>query len=163
MKSKTEALQAALSSLPHQVVNEAQLSISEEEGSATYKQKLDVVKEQEEMIADELEEESVLFYFSNNFQIHEEADKKEAEKKKQVAEKEGERKEAGKGEATKQEPPTEAKEEVVATPHIPAQMKEMIEAKSPLDSEFTSKMIKEVQKEDVEGTLSEEELKVCSV
>jgi LETM1 and EF-hand domain-containing protein 1 len=59
LKTKAEALQAALSSLPHQVINEAQLKISENEGSATYKQKLDVLKEQEEMIADELEEDSV--------------------------------------------------------------------------------------------------------
>jgi LETM1 and EF-hand domain-containing protein 1, mitochondrial len=59
LKTKAEALQATLSSLPHQVVNEAQLKISEAEGSATYKQKLDVLKEQEEMIADELEEDAV--------------------------------------------------------------------------------------------------------
>jgi LETM1 and EF-hand domain-containing protein 1, mitochondrial len=56
---KAEALQATLSSLPHQVVNEAQLKISEREGVATYKQKLEVLKEQEEMIADELEQEMV--------------------------------------------------------------------------------------------------------
>lgn len=61
LKTRAEALQATLSSLPHQVVNEAQLKILEAEGSATYKQKLDVLKEQEEMIADELEEDAVLY------------------------------------------------------------------------------------------------------
>ncbi|RKO82768.1 LETM1-like protein-domain-containing protein [Blyttiomyces helicus] len=59
LKGKAEALQATLSALPHQAVNEAQLRISEAEGSATYKQKLDVLKEQEELIADELEQEEV--------------------------------------------------------------------------------------------------------
>ncbi|KAJ3303156.1 hypothetical protein HDV03_004144 [Kappamyces sp. JEL0829] len=58
LEGKAEALQATLSSLPHQVVNEAQLKISEEEGVATYKQKLDVLKEQEELIADELEQDA---------------------------------------------------------------------------------------------------------
>lgn len=58
---KAQALQATLSSLPHQVVNEAQLKISEQEGVATYKQKLDVLKEQEELIADELEQDAVCF------------------------------------------------------------------------------------------------------
>ena len=59
LDGKAEALQATLSSLPQQVVNEAQLTISEREGVATYKQKLDVLKEQEEMIADELEQDMV--------------------------------------------------------------------------------------------------------
>jgi LETM1 and EF-hand domain-containing protein 1, mitochondrial len=57
LDSKASALQATLSSLPHQVINEASLKVSEQEGVATYKQKLDVLKEQEEMIADELEEQ----------------------------------------------------------------------------------------------------------
>ena len=52
LKSKAEALQATLTALPHQVINEAQLLVSEKEGVATYKQKLEVLKEQEELIAD---------------------------------------------------------------------------------------------------------------
>lgn len=59
LKGNAEALQATLSSLPHQVVNEAQLKISEAEGSATYKQRLSVLQEQEELIQDELEQEAV--------------------------------------------------------------------------------------------------------
>ncbi|KAJ3023420.1 hypothetical protein HKX48_003337 [Thoreauomyces humboldtii] len=60
LKGNAEALQATLSSLPHQVVNEAQLSISEAEGSATYKQRLSVLQEQEELIQDELEQEAAI-------------------------------------------------------------------------------------------------------
>ena len=55
----TDALEAALHSLPHQVVNETALGIAEAEGRATYKQKLDVLKEQEELIEDESEQEEV--------------------------------------------------------------------------------------------------------
>ena len=61
LKGNAEALKATLSSLPHQVVNEAQLRLSEAEGSATYKQKLAVLQEQEELIADELEQEAVSY------------------------------------------------------------------------------------------------------
>ena len=60
LESTAEALQATLTSLPHQVINEASLKASETQGVATAKQKLDVLKEQEELIADELEEEEVL-------------------------------------------------------------------------------------------------------
>lgn len=58
-KTSAEALQATLSSLPDSVVNEAVLKMSELEGSATYKQRLDVIEQQEELIADELEQEAV--------------------------------------------------------------------------------------------------------
>jgi len=55
--SHEEALQATLSSLPDQVLNEAVLKMAEASASATYKQKLDVLEQQEELIADELEQE----------------------------------------------------------------------------------------------------------
>ena len=58
LKDSTDALKATLSSLPHQLINEAQLKVSEAQGLATYKQKLDVLKEQEELIEDELEQEA---------------------------------------------------------------------------------------------------------
>lgn len=58
LKGSTDALKATLSSLPHQLINEAQLKVSEAQGVATYKQKLDVLKEQEELIEDELEQEA---------------------------------------------------------------------------------------------------------
>ncbi|KAJ3260650.1 hypothetical protein HK103_000260 [Boothiomyces macroporosus] len=59
LESKAEALQATLSSLPQTVVNETQLKVSEQEGVATYKQKLEVIKEQEELIAEELEQDAL--------------------------------------------------------------------------------------------------------
>ncbi|KAJ3313718.1 hypothetical protein HDU76_002583, partial [Blyttiomyces sp. JEL0837] len=58
LKGSAEALQATLSALPDQVVNEAQLKISEVAGTATYQQKLNVLQQQEELIADELEQEA---------------------------------------------------------------------------------------------------------
>ncbi|KAI8847845.1 LETM1-like protein-domain-containing protein [Chytridium lagenaria] len=58
LKGSAEALQATLSSLPDQVVNEAQLQVSETSGVATYQQKLNVLQQQEELIADELEQEA---------------------------------------------------------------------------------------------------------
>ncbi|ORX86643.1 LETM1-domain-containing protein [Basidiobolus meristosporus CBS 931.73] len=57
-----DALQATLSSLPETLVNETELNVSEAQGSADPKQKLEVITEQEEIIADELkEQEKVIF------------------------------------------------------------------------------------------------------
>ncbi|CAG8478106.1 10885_t:CDS:10 [Acaulospora colombiana] len=53
----TEALHATLSSLPDNLVNETELQVMEDEGTATYKQKLDVLEEQEELIAEEKAQE----------------------------------------------------------------------------------------------------------
>ncbi|KAJ3154214.1 hypothetical protein HK101_001672, partial [Irineochytrium annulatum] len=58
LKGSAEALQATLSSLPDQVVQEAQLHVSDAAGVATYQQKLNVLQQQEELIADELEQEA---------------------------------------------------------------------------------------------------------
>ncbi|KAI8814261.1 LETM1-like protein-domain-containing protein [Cladochytrium replicatum] len=58
VQRNAEALQAALTALPDQVMNEAALKMHEAEGTATYKQKLNVLQEQEELIADELEQEA---------------------------------------------------------------------------------------------------------
>ncbi|KAL1914639.1 uncharacterized protein VTP21DRAFT_8050 [Calcarisporiella thermophila] len=52
-----EALQAALSSLPDNLVNEAELHAMEREGVADFKQKLEVLEQQEELIADEAAQE----------------------------------------------------------------------------------------------------------
>ena len=57
LDDSAQALQATLSSLPTQVVNEAALKISESSGVATFKQKLEVLKDQEELIVDELNQE----------------------------------------------------------------------------------------------------------
>ena len=63
LDGSAQALQATLSSLPDQVVNEAALEVAQVEGTATAKQKLNVLQEQEELIADELEQEAVCFLF----------------------------------------------------------------------------------------------------
>ncbi|KAJ1919050.1 LETM1 domain-containing protein ylh47 [Mycoemilia scoparia] len=52
-----EVLQATLSSLPDNLVNEATLRLAELGGAATNKQKLDVLEEQEDLIEDEAEQE----------------------------------------------------------------------------------------------------------
>lgn len=150
LKTKAEALQATLSSLPHQVVNEAQLKISELEGSATYKQKLEVLKEQEEMIADELEEDSA------------HAKKKSENEKKKIEDEAS----LNSSSDTKKEaqiiPKNSKDQEPQGIPIIPLQINEIIESGSPLNSEITSQMMEVVEKqvEDVEGHLTEEELKV---
>ncbi|RKP11761.1 LETM1-like protein-domain-containing protein, partial [Piptocephalis cylindrospora] len=53
--SPTDALRATLESLPDELVQEAHLDVSEKEGQATLEQRLRVIEEQEEMIADEAE------------------------------------------------------------------------------------------------------------
>lgn len=63
MQESTQTLQATLSSLPDYVVNEAALNVAEAEGTATIKQKLAFIKDQEELIGDELEQAEVWFLF----------------------------------------------------------------------------------------------------
>ncbi|KAI8994577.1 LETM1-like protein-domain-containing protein [Pilobolus umbonatus] len=52
-----EALKATFNSLPDNLVNEAELQVLEQVGASTYKQKLDVLEQQQELIEDELEQE----------------------------------------------------------------------------------------------------------
>ncbi|KAJ1877202.1 LETM1 domain-containing protein ylh47, partial [Coemansia sp. RSA 486] len=52
-----DALQATINSLPDNLVNEATLRLAEVSGTATPKQKLEVLEEQEELIEDEDEQE----------------------------------------------------------------------------------------------------------
>ncbi|CAG8489535.1 9974_t:CDS:2 [Diversispora eburnea] len=54
---QNEALSATLNSLPDNLVNEKELQVMEDDGTATYKQKLEVLEEQEELIADEKAQE----------------------------------------------------------------------------------------------------------
>ncbi|KAJ3414541.1 hypothetical protein HDV05_006455 [Chytridiales sp. JEL 0842] len=58
LSGSAAALQEVLSSLPEQVVNEARLNVEERSGVASAKLKLHVLQEQEELIADELEQEA---------------------------------------------------------------------------------------------------------
>ncbi|RHZ56713.1 hypothetical protein Glove_397g12 [Diversispora epigaea] len=54
---QNEALHATLNSLPDNLVNEKELQVMEDDGTATYKQKLEVLEEQEDLIADEKAQE----------------------------------------------------------------------------------------------------------
>lgn len=55
--SSDDALRATFNSLPDNLVNEAELHVMEMTGASTYKQKLDVLEQQEELIEDESEQE----------------------------------------------------------------------------------------------------------
>ncbi|KAG0244270.1 LETM1-like protein-domain-containing protein [Mortierella sp. GBAus27b] len=57
MATPVEALQATLSSLPDTLLTETELHVSELEGAATPLQKLEVLEQQEELIADEKAQE----------------------------------------------------------------------------------------------------------
>ncbi|ORX59440.1 LETM1-domain-containing protein [Hesseltinella vesiculosa] len=52
-----EALKATFNSLPDNLVNEAELQVMEMVGNSTYKQKYDVLEQQQELIEDESEQE----------------------------------------------------------------------------------------------------------
>lgn len=52
-----DALRATFNSLPDNLVNEAELQVLQTIGASTYKQKLDVLEQQEELIEDETEQE----------------------------------------------------------------------------------------------------------
>ncbi|KAG0250592.1 hypothetical protein BG011_008220 [Mortierella polycephala] len=57
LATPVEALQATLSSLPDSLLTETELHVSELEGAATPQQKLEVLEQQEELIADEQAQE----------------------------------------------------------------------------------------------------------
>ncbi|KAG0304883.1 hypothetical protein BGZ97_001313 [Linnemannia gamsii] len=57
LATPVEALQATLSSLPDSLLTETELHVSELEGAATPQQKLEVLEQQEELIADEKAQE----------------------------------------------------------------------------------------------------------
>jgi LETM1 and EF-hand domain-containing protein 1 len=144
LEDKAEALQQTLSSLPHQVINEASLKVSQEEGVATNKQKLDVLKEQEEMIEDEEEQELLI---SNIKKLkEEEAKKKDEDTKKKTLEMD-----------KKEEAPVTAKELVQEV-----KKEEPIPASTTLESEEVVVDVKALDLEDLEGDLSEEEQKKLS-
>lgn len=58
MASQIEALQSVLSSIPEELFHEIELEVHNAEGAATNKQRLEVVKEQEELIEEENEQNS---------------------------------------------------------------------------------------------------------
>ena len=58
MSSQIEALRAVLSSIPEELFHEIELEVHNAEGAATNKQRLEVVKEQQELIDEENEQNS---------------------------------------------------------------------------------------------------------
>lgn len=56
-ESTNEALQTTLTSLPNEVVEEAELRLSEAEGKVSYRKKLDRIEKEEELIQEEAEED----------------------------------------------------------------------------------------------------------
>lgn len=58
MSSQVEALQSVLSSIPEELYHEIELEVHNAEGAATNKQRLEVIKEQEELIEEENEQNS---------------------------------------------------------------------------------------------------------
>jgi LETM1 and EF-hand domain-containing protein 1 len=84
--STQEALQATLSSLPDNLVNEAELQVLESEGATTYKQKLEVLEQQQELIEDESEQEE------KEAQARKDAKEAEEAQQKLIAEQEAQQK-----------------------------------------------------------------------
>ena len=72
----TEALLTTLTSLPNEVVDEAQLRLSEAEGQVSYKKKLDIIQKEEQKIKDE---------FAEAQQVKEANEKEEKEKEEAAA------------------------------------------------------------------------------
>ncbi|KAE8352111.1 LETM1-like protein-domain-containing protein [Aspergillus coremiiformis] len=58
MSSQIDALQSVLSSIPEELFHEIELEVHNAEGAATNKQRLEVIKEQEELIEEENEQNS---------------------------------------------------------------------------------------------------------
>lgn len=86
-----EALKATFNSLPDNLVNEAELQVLEQVGASTYKQKLDVLEQQQELIEDESEqEEKEEKARLEAAQLAEEARLEEEKKEREAAEKKDE-------------------------------------------------------------------------
>ncbi|KAF8949872.1 hypothetical protein BGZ52_004517 [Haplosporangium bisporale] len=89
LATPVEALQATLSSLPDSLLTETELHVSELEGAATPQQKLEVLEQQEELIADELaqeeKEEKARKARKEEAKLKKEADEKEKQKQEQEA------------------------------------------------------------------------------
>ncbi|KAF8939632.1 hypothetical protein BGZ58_009133 [Dissophora ornata] len=90
MATPVEALQATLSSLPDSLLTETELHVSELEGAATAQQKLEVLEQQEELIADELaqeeKEEKARKARKEEVRIKKEAEEREKQKSQEVQE-----------------------------------------------------------------------------
>ncbi|KAH8426741.1 MRS7 family protein [Aspergillus melleus] len=118
MSSQIDSLQSVLSSIPEELFHEIELEVHNAEGAATNKQRLEVIKEQQELIEEENEqnsenEEKGMSAPKDNEDIDDKEDTIEAKYEKQSDEaveavKEGEKAEAS--QSTNTSAPTEKKE-----------------------------------------------------
>jgi LETM1 and EF-hand domain-containing protein 1 len=104
MTSQIDALEAVLSSIPEELYHEMDLEVRNAEGAATNKQRLEVLKEQQELINEENEQsETVENKAAASPKDHEDIDEKPAkeaqEAKEAKAEEEGKEAEASAGDA----------------------------------------------------------------
>jgi LETM1 and EF-hand domain-containing protein 1 len=113
IESQIDALQSVLSSIPEELFHEIELEVHNAEGAATNKQRLEVLKEQQELIEEENEQhvESKAESVKDDADIDEkpkmkvDADAKTASSEKEAKEAEGDVEEQGrseKGEAAKE-------------------------------------------------------------
>lgn len=86
--SQIDALQGVLSSIPEELFHEIELEVHTAEGAATNKQRLEVLREQQELIKEESEQSQSQGGNGNNVSDNEDIDEKE-EEAQQEAEAEG--------------------------------------------------------------------------
>ncbi|BGP38074.1 LETM1 domain-containing protein ylh47 [Rhodotorula kratochvilovae] len=128
------SLKDTLASLPDNLVNEAELEVSSD--SASYKQRLEVLQQQEELIEDEEEQEAKEAEARRlKKAAEEEAKREEAEKKREIEEQEKAAKEADKVEEML--PESEIKEATKEEPQEPA-------APAPEDVRMTAEQVQEL-------------------
>ncbi|WVQ85102.1 hypothetical protein IAT38_007266 [Cryptococcus sp. DSM 104549] len=122
------SLVTTLSSLPENLLNEAELNVSDE---ATYKQKLEVLQQQQELIEDEAEQEK-----EEQDARKEEKEKKEAEEAAKREEEDAAKAAAAEASGTKEEPVVEKTAEEVKA--------EEEEAKPEVDARMTKEQLGEL-------------------
>ncbi|WWC99846.1 hypothetical protein V866_006755 [Kwoniella sp. B9012] len=103
-----ESLVTTLSSLPENLLNEAELNVSDE---ATYKQKLEVLQQQQELIEDEADQEK-----EEQEARKEEKERKEAEEAAKREQEEAAKKAAAEASGEAEQPAAATAEEVKAPP-----------------------------------------------
>lgn len=130
------SLKDTLASLPDNLVNETELEVSSD--SASYKQRLEVLQQQEELIEDE-EEQEAKEAESRRLKKEAEEEAKRVEAEKQREAEEASRAEAEKGQADAVLPESEVKE---ATKEEPAEVQEP--EKAPEDVRMTSEQVQEL-------------------
>jgi LETM1 and EF-hand domain-containing protein 1 len=105
MTSQIDALEAVLSSIPEELYHEIELEVHTAEGAATNKQRLEVLKEQQELIEEEsLQSKSVNNSASSSPNDNEDID--EDDKPKRNVDESKEAKEAKEAESTEKEAST---------------------------------------------------------